>query len=292
MKFNYIKSHLNGTFVPQEVFDNIHDARNNDLKVILYVIQNQDIDPLKISSDLDISLSAVNSSLLYWADKNLIACQEEESKKKRKPALTSEIIASYANDPNVSALCQNLQLVFKTALSEKYTNKFIGLYLEDFIPVDVILQITHHFISIGIDNPAYILKVVKSWYTKYNLVNGQAVDSYLNTLAAREKVYKTVCRIFSYDFEKLKTNEKKIIDKWQENYKMSFEMIEQSYLRAGNLASIPYCNGILKSWAQKGYSTIDDLQNEISNIAQSSKNIDSQQDLIAESLKNVPVFEG
>lgn len=292
MKFFYLKSELKGTDVPEIVFDNLSEARNNDLKVILYVIKNQEIDPLKLSFELNMSHSAVVSSLLFWADKNLILCSDESStKRKRKPALTSEIVATFANDPNVQALCRNLQLIFGGSLSENYTNKFISLYVEDFIPVDVILQITQHHININKTNPAYIIKVVRSWYENLGLCSGQQVDEYLALCKKREKGYQCVCNIFSLDITTLKSSDKKIIDSWFEKLKMSGDMIEQSYIRAGHLASIRYCNGILKNWSQKGFSKPSDLQNEISNIMQSSKNIDAYDDMLIQSINNVPVFK-
>lgn len=292
MKFTYIKSEIKGTEVPQVVFENLFDARNNDLKVILYVIKNEVTDPLKISSDLNISHSAANSSLLYWADKGIIMCQEEFAEKpKKKPALTTEIIATFANDPGVQALCRNLQVIFGGGLSERYTNKFIALYIEESIPVDVILQICQHHITIGIDNPSYIIKVIRSWHTKLGLSTGSQVDEYLALCEKRAVAYKQVCKIFSMDFSKLKSSEKKLIDFWIEKLGMSFEMIEQSYIRAGHLASVPYCNGILKNWAQKGFKVPSDLQAEISNITQSSRNIDAQDDIIVKGMKDVPTFD-
>ena len=290
MKFIYLKPEFKGTYVPDAVFDGLYDARNNDLKVILYVIKNEEADPLKISSELNISHSAAVSALMYWADQGLIHC-EEESKPKKKKALSSEIIATMASDPGVMALCQNLQIIFGSSLSENYTNQFVSLYLEENIPVDVILPIAQHYISMEEYSPAYILKVIRSWQKKHNFTSGKDVDCYLALQAEREKLYTDVCKIFGLDTSKLKTSEKTIINRWQEKYNMSLDMIEESFIRAGSLAGIAYCNGILKNWSQKGYRTPKDLESEISNITQSSRNIDSQDDLIIKNITNVPVFD-
>ena len=291
MKFVFMKPEFKGTYVPDAVFDGLYDARNNDLKVILYVIKNEETDPLKISSDLNISHSAAVSSLMYWADKGLIHCEEETAKPKKKKALSSEVIATMAADPGVKALCQNLQIIFGSSLSENYTNQFVSLYLEENIPVDVILPIAQHYISLEEYSPAYILKVIRSWQKKYKFENGADVDEYLALQENRSRVYEKVCKIFGLDAAKLKTSEKTIINRWQEKYNMSFDMIEESFIRAGNLAGIAYCNGILKNWSQKGYKTPKDLESEISNITQSKRNIDSQDDLIIKNITNVPVFE-
>lgn len=293
MKFTYIKPELKGIFVPDVVFENLNDARNNDIRVILYIINTENCDPLKISAELDISHSAAVSSMLYWADKGLLYCEEEsEKKKRRKPALTSDVIATMSSDPGVQALSRNLQLIFGSSLNERYTNQFMSLYLEDMVPVDVILPLAQHNVNkTGIDNPAYIIKIIRSWQKKHKFTNGSDVDKFLALVAEREKVYAKVGEIFSISPEKLTSSEKTVIDRWQEKYKMSFEMIEESFDRAGQQADIKYCDGILKNWSRKGYSSPKDLTDEIANITQSSRNIDSQDDFVSRARKNIPTID-
>ena len=293
MKFTYLKSELRGVFVPEVVFDSLTDARNNDLKVILHIINTGVCDPLKISSDLDISHSAAVSSMLYWADKGLLYCKEESEKKtRRKAALTSDIIAKMSSDPGVQALGKNLQLIFGSSLSEKHTNQFISLYLEECIPVDVILPLAQHNVDkTGINEPAYIIKIIRSWHKTHKFANGSEVDSFLALMAEREKVYAKVGEIFSISADKLTSSEKTVIDRWQEKYNMSFEMIAESFDRAGEKADIKYCDGILKSWSRKGYKTPKDLADEIINITQSKRNIDSQDDFVARARKNRPTID-
>ena len=291
MKYSLIKSELKGIYVPETVFEYLHDANGNDLKVIMHVIKTENADPLKLSSELNISHSAANSSLLFWADKGLIMCEEETAKPaKKKAVLTSEIVATLSSDPGVRALVKNLQLIFSSALNEKYTNKFLALYLEENIPVDVILQISQHHINIGIDNPSYVIKVIRSWHSKLGLNSGSAVDEYLALCEKREKVYKQVCEIFGISSDKLKSSEKKVIDRWNENFNMSMEMIKESYVRAGSNANIPYCNGILKSWSQKGYTSPRDLDSVITNITESRRNIDSHSENVKPA-RRVPTLD-
>ncbi|MBQ9845102.1 MAG: DnaD domain protein [Oscillospiraceae bacterium] len=293
MQFTYLKSELKGTFVPSVVFDCLTDARSNDLKVILYIIKTGCCDPLKISADLDISHSAAVSSMLYWTDKGLMYCQEEsERKHRRKPAITSEVVATMSSDPGVQALSKNLQLIFGSSLSERHTNQFMSLYLEDCIPVDVILPLAQHNVTrTGVDNPAYIIKIIRSWQKKHKFTNGSDVDVFLALLAEREKVYAKVGEIFTISPDKLTTSEKTVIDRWKEKYNMSFEMIEESFERAGEKADIKYCDGMLKSWSRKGYKTPKDLADEITHITQSRRNIDSQDDFVARARKNIPTID-
>lgn len=294
MKYHLLQQGYTGISVPKEVFDSLKDARETDLKVILYILQTKKLDPLQISTDMNITLNSANSSMLFWADKGVLACEEtlatENSKKKKAVLSSSDIIALIPNIPEISVLSSQLQSMFGYAVNENTINKFIALFVEDNIPVDVILTISLYWIKQGQDNPSYILKVISTWFKKYGVTSGVKAEEYIALSELRNKQYLQVCKVFSLDSAKLKSSEKTIINSWYEKLNMSLEMIQESYYRAGHLANILYCNGILKSWSNKGYTKISDLKGEISNISQSPKNIDKEDDLIVKSMNKVPIF--
>jgi len=73
---------------------------------------------------------------------------------------------------------------------------------------------------------------------------------------------------------------------------MSFEMIKNAYSAGGFNASIKYCNGILKSWSQKGYkkpSDIDEIQNGFSN--DNGRKINIEDDIMLSGMNIVPDFD-
>ena len=84
MKFQLLKQAVVGPQLPATVFDNLYSARENDLKVILYVLQKGEIDIPDIGRALDISTSAIQSSLLFWTDKGLILCEENQPEKPKR----------------------------------------------------------------------------------------------------------------------------------------------------------------------------------------------------------------
>lgn len=293
MKFTIIKSEMQGTNIPQIVFDSLNDVTGDSLKVILFVLQNDTTDFMGISNKLNITVASVISSLYFWSDKGILHFEEEkEGKKAKRKALSSADIATLVpNTPEIGELSIHIQKLFGFSLNEKYVNNFIALFLEDGIPIDVILQISAYQINAGQDNPAYSIKVVRNWFTKLGLRTGQSVDDYIILLAKRDKLYNDVCKIFNFESGKLTTSEKTLIASWFEKLDMSLDMISESYIRAGHLANIQYCNGILKAWSQKGFRTPKDLEGEISNVSQSLKNIDSQNDIIMQGMKFVPTFD-
>ncbi len=292
MKFQLLKQPLVGTDVPPVVFDNLYTARENDLKVILYVLQKGEVNVAEISKDLQISITAINSSLLFWTDKGLILCEEEiAADKKKKPRLTSRQILEIAqSNPEIEFLVGQLQRIYGSAINENSTNAYLNLHLMENIPVDVILILAMHYAPIG-KSPAYTARVIENLYNKKYITSREKAEDHIRTMLRRDEMYGKVCDIFSLDKSKLTSSEKTMIDSWSEKLDMSVEMIKAAFSAAGPNSSLKYCNGILKSWSQKKYRTPADIQQEFAYKNLTGKNIDRQDDLILQGMNIVPVFD-
>ena len=291
MKFQLMKQAVLGPAVPAVVFENLYSARENDLKVILYVLEKGEIDPRDISRKLQISITAINSSLLFWTDKGLILCEEDFSGKPKKKKLLSsrEILNIAQNNPEVEILVNQLQKIYGRAINESGTNKYLNLLLQDNIPADVILVLAMHLAPVQ-KGPAYTARVIQNLYQKDGITTADKAEEYIRTLEKREKLYRKVCAIFGLEAAKLTNSEKTMISSWEERLNMSADMIEAAFTAAGSNASIRYCNGILKSWAQKKYRTPADIQEEFAQVTSTGRNIDREDDLILKGMTVVPVF--
>ena len=67
-----MKQAVIGPEVPMAVFDNLYSAKENDLKVILYVLKKGEINLADITGRLQITVAAAQSALLFWRDKGLV----------------------------------------------------------------------------------------------------------------------------------------------------------------------------------------------------------------------------
>lgn len=290
MKFHLMKQAVIGPNVPMAVFDNLAFTGENNLKVILYVLQKGTVDPIDIANKLSITLSSVHSSLWFWADKGLILCEEENSdnKSEKKKNLTAqEILQISKTQPEVAVLVNQLQHIYGKALNERATNTFINLYLQESVPIEVILVLAVHFAPTH-KGPAYTAKVILNLFEKKGITTADKAEEYLRVMEKHNQRYECVCKIFGMDMDKLTSSEKTIIDAWYERLQMSEEMIRRAYYRAGSQAGIRYCNGILKSWAQKGYKTTDDIQGLF--IHDTPGNMSNGDDLIWQNMNKVPSF--
>ena len=292
MKFHLLKQAVIGPEVPMAVFENLYNTRDNDLKVILYALQKGAADPMDIARNLDISLASVQSSLLFWADKGIVMAEDDASRKpkKKKVLSASEILKISESHPEIEILVNQLQKIYGQAINEKGTNSFISLFIENGVPVDVILVLAMYLAPVS-KGPAYTAKIIANLFEKKGITSADKAEEYIRTLEKRDAGYTQVCSIFGLDKEKLTTSEKTIINGWYESLEMSEEMIKCAYESAGENTNIRYCNGILKSWAQKGYKTPADTQQDFGTANFSGKNIDADDDLIMQGMHIVPVFK-
>ncbi len=248
--------------MPPAVFDHLKDASANDLKVILYIIQNGAADPAVIRQDLELSRNAVHSALLKWADTGLLRITREED----APAvrLTSREVLRFSEDHGeIGYLLEHLQTVFGTPFNEKNTVRFASLYIEQGIPVEVILLLATHFYSTRKKGPAYIARMIEDACEKEGIDSLEKADAFVALMEKRASLLDMACRIFSLDPEKVTSSEKTIIYSWDEKLGMSGDMIRAAFSAAGDRAGIRYCNGILKSWSSKGYRKPSDIDESL-----------------------------
>ncbi len=291
MKFHLLKQAVIGHTVPMAVFENLYSARENDLKVILYVIEKGEIDPMDISRTLQITLAAVQSSLLFWTDKGLVLAEESETAKpkKKKGLSAQEILQISQNHPEIALLVNQLQQIYGQAINEKGTNAFINLYLQENVPLEVILVLAMYLASVG-KGPAYEARVILNLFEKKGITTAEKAEEYIASEEKRSKAYDEVCAVFSLDKSKLTSSEKTVINGWYESLGMDKAMVQAAFEAGRGNASIKYCNGIMKSWSQKGYKTPADIQQEFTFNSLTGKNIDDDQDVIMKGMNIVPVF--
>lgn len=292
MKFQLLKQAVNGPAVPQAVFDNLYDAKENDLKVILYVLSKGDISLADITAHLHITARAAQSSLLFWSDKGLILYEETlfDRPKKKKTLSRRQILQIAGRQPEINVLVAEIQKIYGHPLNERGTGVYISLYLDENIPIEVILLLAAHLVPGTDKTPAYTARIIRDLYSKKGVTSRDKAEEYISLCNSRGERYRRVCRIFGLDRDKLTQREKTMIDSWGEKLSMSYDMIDAARLAAGANDSLQYVNGILKSWSQKGFCRPEDIT-EFSRTGEKAE-IDEEEDIMLQGADFVPVFEG
>lgn len=104
----------------------------------------------------------------------------------------------------------------------------------------------------------YMEKTAIDWVEK-GILTSEAASSYLSFYSN----YGKVLRFFGVSDRAATQNEQVHINRWINEWKMSFELIELAASRTvektGKVA-FSYCNKILESWYKSGFSTVDEVK--------------------------------
>lgn len=113
----------------------------------------------------------------------------------------------------------------------------------------------------GIRNINYVGGIVRNWYDQ-GITNVAALQEHLKENNERYYNYEKIIKSLGYGGRMASEGERKVIDKWFDDYKFPMEMILKACENSKRTAnpSINYIDGILTSWYQKGIKTEKDVE--------------------------------
>ncbi|MDD3430151.1 MAG: DnaD domain protein [Oscillospiraceae bacterium] len=246
--------------VPQLVISRLPLLSENRLRVALYIISSNCTDPAKAAAALSLPTAAVNDAFLYWEGAGLIsktACVvPEEVKPVRAPRLTTrQTVLAAKENPEITVLLTECQNILGTAFGETDGNILASLYINDNIPVDLILTATAHFVSLGKRNVRYIERALLSWQED-GITTVAHAEAYLKKMELRAKNEQIAASLLGINNPKFTTAERTIIAQWFEDMGFDEQMVQEACIYAGEKLTVRYVNGILRNWFTKGLKTV------------------------------------
>lgn len=264
--YQLINTNSEGVAVPRLVFTKLTAAGGNDarFRVALYMVAAGEGEASAIAAELHIPVATVEQALQYWEGAGLLQKQQTPTiayKPAPRRRLTSvEAAAVGENDPVLTGLLQEIQLIFGGIVSQSDLNIFSTLYVTDKIPADLILLAASHFVSSGKTSARYIEKTLLAW-RREGITDCAGADYYLQTLARRQRRENEVAALMGQMADGFTVSEKKRIAKWYEDYAFDLEMINYARLCAGaQQNNVKYVDAILRQWYNKGYHRPKDVQ--------------------------------
>ncbi len=111
-------------------------------------------------------------------------------------------------------------------------------------------------------NRKYVYAVAETWF-KGKIKTFDDLERYFEEVSKLQKIINKICKALGLTRE-LTKYEKEYINRWVNEYKYDFDMIEGALKRTVNKTnpSISYVNGILKNWYEKGYKQKQDIKDE------------------------------
>lgn len=311
MAYKLSKNTGDAVSVPQLLIAKLPDAKDEWVRVALYVIATGECDPACIARALRLkSVEKASAALIYWQGAGLLAYEDtagaagaagacsggsidELCPQQRRAHLTpTEVAGVSAGDPAVAFLVQECQRLMGGVISQADTNILVSMYVSDAMPVDMILLGVAHFAAEGKRSARYIERVLLGWQRE-GIRTGADAERHLRTLSLRTDYVRRAAKLFGLPEDGVTRADANVICEWFEGFCYDEAMIAEAIAYAGERKTVKYVGGILRRWYGKGYKSVRDVMQEsassMQNVQSASANPDAK-NILSGGLRRVPIF--
>lgn len=195
---------------------------------------------------------------------NKIATRRKKTEQRPLDYTMEEIDYAKNQNPKLADLLQIAQLLMKKPLNPSET-KLLYSFSEWYgVSIEAIVILLNYCVNYGKNNLRYVEKIIIDW-NESGLTAAEDAEAYVEKLIKKEEQESEIRAIFGIGSRPLSTAERGYVSKWIEEYQSPLELIALAYDKTVDALGQPkmsYCNKILKDWAEKGYRTAEDTQEE------------------------------
>ncbi len=260
------------------ILNNMSTLESEDVKVYIYILYlaktGEEIESQSICKKLNIT----EEELSLCLDR---LCSEELIMKNINGYTVIDLKENYINS-NYTPLVANkknkettelekTRIIAAGAINESFFNGLmpyswytdIGDIFNKFnFEPDVMIALFQYCFERKALNRKYVYAVAETWF-KGKIKTFDDLERYFEEVSKLQKIINKICKALGLTRE-LTKYEKEYINRWVNEYKYDFDMIEGALKRTVNKTnpSISYVNGILKNWYEKGYKQKEDIKDE------------------------------
>ncbi len=275
--------------VPRDFIEHIMpSAPAAYVMVYLYVLflatTGKSAETEEIAKRLGLIESDVVNAIKYWNDKGIFSgtgdtiiikksVDEEISTDSSKKPI-DEVAVIIDGNSALSDLCAVAQEILGKTLGNTDIETLYWFYDQLGFSPEVITMLLEYCASMNKRNMKYIEKVAITWHEN-NITTMDEAQSYITGFAKKDEFVASLRRLFGINDRNLSKTESLYLKTWQEELKMSADMVGLAYeycIIATNKLSFPYINTILKRWAEQGIRTIPEAERDHEQYKQSISN--------------------
>lgn len=251
--------------VPQLVFNTLPRTGGDHVRVALYIIATHSTDAKEIAAALGLkSVQAAQKALDFWHGVGLLTLEKNsqplsQATEAPAPLTADELRLAALRDPMVSMLATEVQTSLGKTLSQRETQRVVSLYINESIPVEVILLCAGYISCQGRHTVIQLETELNRWATA-GVSSGPEAEQYLHLLEKRSENEKTAATLLGIPAAGLTMADKRCVRRWFEEYRFDSSMVEEAILHAGANKDAKYVNGILKNWHAKGWRTLSEAR--------------------------------
>ena len=174
----------------------------------------------------------------------------------------TKLIIEVNKDDGVKKMFQDVAHIVRRPLNTQEKIKIIK-WLRDY---NISCEMISHAYSYAYDilkkkSPAYVETIIMNWYDK-GFTNLSQVMSDFNVMNDSQRNYNKLMQSLAMPFKNVSDFEKKIIDKWYDDFNYGNDIIlkaAENFIYTAK-PSIAYLDAILEAWHKEGIKTVEDAE--------------------------------
>lgn len=259
------------------------DANGDYIKVYLYGLknsQNHDLSGLT-TEDLAERLSLTESDILnawnYWEKQGIIKTVQKDGDRDIVYLNITEKLYNSKKEPRTGDsvedafddLIHNIEKAFGGySLPFKWNDQIQTWYYKDgFEPLTIMYAVEETIERLSGKQASmesqmkYLASILKNWKSQGLKTYQQAID-YNNKVEERNNIGYSVLKILGIRNRALMARERKLVDRWIEEYGLDKELILYAAEKSRK-PQVDYVDGILRHWHENGWTTVDEVVDQV-----------------------------
>ncbi len=286
-----ISSLFSNTEIPDIFFtEYLSEASGDFIKVYLYMLflskYDKDIKVNDMSKKLVLPLKTIQDAVKYWEEKEVITkkstgyvlnnLQEISLHKLYKPrtALTPEQLQKSQDSKQRASAIEHINNKYFSGLMPTTWYPDIELWFQKYhFDEEVMIALFDYCFNRSALHKAYIQRVAEVW-NKNNIKTFNDLDIYSEKQEKVKSIANTISKKLGLH-RALSEYEYGYVEKWTIDFGYSFEVIEIALKKTTSKANpnFDYLNKLLSDWHDRGFKTIAEVQNFLSEMKQKNKNV-------------------
>ncbi|MBR4102181.1 MAG: DnaD domain protein [Oscillospiraceae bacterium] len=307
--------------VPSAVVDHfLRIASDTQIKVLLYVLKNQNVSGAKIAEFLRITEEETDDAIQFWVQANILQMQDSKSevqcfafappqttetpaKTETKPEKSkvqrgskeikldpSEIAHTLETSQELKDLFLCVESLFGRMLNHMEQRSLIWIHNYLGMRSEVLLTLLGYCVSIDKVSMSYAESIAISW-TELEILTLEQAESEIRRLTTEHSYLSEIRRMFEMQHSPT-SQQKKYIESWrQKGYSM--ELIRYAYeltIESIEKLNFKYINTILEKWETQGITSAEQAQKQRNSAASSTSNAPQSDTQLDEYLQVVNRF--
>ena len=286
-----LSSLFSNTIIPDIFFSEyLSEASGDFIKVYLYMVflskYDKDIKINDLSKKLVLPVKVIQDAIKYWEDKCLItkknagyivnSIQEIELHKLYKPktALSAEQLQKSAENQKRAKAIEFINNKFFSGLMPTTWYPEIELWFKKYdFDEEVMIALFGYCFDKSALHKNYVQTVAEAW-NKNNIKTFNDLDVYYEKQEKINVIAKTISKKLGIS-RNLTQYEYGYIEKWVIDYNFLMDIIEIALKRTTSKAnpSFDYLDKLLTDWHERGFKTVNDVQNFLAEMKEKNKNV-------------------